>query len=289
MDQSTSVTSALLVEFLRIYPFQPATAWWRAIEIAHLLHYRLPVGLCIDVGCGDGLLTRLIESHASPAVRTWVGIDPDPAEVVLAKQCNLYAEVFTSTADRINQPDCRFDLALANSVLEHIAEVESVLHEVARILKPNAPFVFTVPSASFHDCLRGPSPLRRTVLRQGREQYLKQVDQRLAHVYYWDEERWRRALRTAGFDQLEFSSYLSAPEVQRWETLSNLTAGVLYELFRHRPPIEIQRSLGMRRSRSMPQGVARVAAALLSAGVRTTTSGPTGGLMVVAHRRAAHS
>jgi SAM-dependent methyltransferase len=277
---------ALLVEFLRVYPFQPATAWWRAFEVAHLLRQPIPAGLCLDVGCGDGLLTEIIVSHVAPAARTWVGVDPDPAEAALARQRGLYTEALVTTADRIDWPAGQFDFALSNSVLEHIPGVEGVLQEVARVLKPGAPFVITVPSARFHDCLRGPSVLRRLLLRQGRAQYLEQIDRRLAHRNYWDEEQWRRALSAAGFTDLEFSSYFAAAEAQRWETVSNLTAGLLYELMGHRPPIEIQRSLGMRRSYVMPDWTARWLAGLLSAGVRADDTGLWGGLMMVARNHA---
>lgn len=277
---------ALLAEFLKVYPFQPATAWWRAIEIGHLLRYRFPGGWCFDVGCGDGLLTQIIESHAPPAQRRWVGIDPDPAEVALARTRHLYAEVLTGSADQVGQPDARFDFALSNSVLEHTKQIEPILSEVARVLKPGAPFLVTVPSARFRDCLRGPSPVRRALLRQTRQTYLEQIDQRTAHIHYWKEERWRRSLTAAGFGDMEFSSYFSAAEVHRWETISNLTAGVLYELFGRRPPIEIQRSLRLRRALSMPRWLAWTLAGLLNVGARSDQGDPAGGLMVVAYRRA---
>jgi SAM-dependent methyltransferase len=279
-----AVDRRLLVEFLQVYPFQPATAWWRAIEVGHLLAYPLPAGLGLDLGCGDGLLTQIVEAHASPAVRTWLGVDPDPAEAVLARQRQLYAEVLVCGADRIDRPDASFDFALSNSVLEHINPVEPVLREVARLLKSGAPFIFTVPSVRFRQCFRGPSWLRRRLLRQGRSQYLEQIDRRVAHLYYWDEPRWQRALSEAGFAGCRFSSYFTATEVHRWETVSNLTAGVLYELLGHRPPIQIQRSLGMRKSRTMPHWLARGMATVLSAGVRALNGGESGGLMVVANR-----
>ena len=280
------VDRSLLIEFLQLYPFQPATAWWRAIEVAHLLRHPLPAGLGLDVGCGDGLLTRLIAAHAVPAERTWIGLDADPAEAALAIATKFYKDVLITPADRIDQPSQHFDFALSNSVLEHIPEIDPVLHEVARVLKPGARFLLTVPSAHFHECLRGPSPLRRTLLRQDRSQYWNQIDQRVAHRHYWTEEHWQQSLRAAGFGDVQFSSYFSAPEVQRWETISNLTAGVLYELLGHRTPIEIQRSLGLRRSAAMPQWLGSLLAPVLSLRARPDTGHPRGGLMVVARRDA---
>ncbi len=275
----------LLAEFLRVYPFQPATAWWRAVEIGELMRFgHLLAGLCLDVGCGDGLLTRIIDRHAGPQPRTWVGIDPDPAEVALARQLGFYAELMNAPADRIEQPDAHFDCALSNSVLEHIPEVDAVLREVGRVLKPGAPFLVSVPSADFHGCLGGPSAPRRALLRQTRADYLHEIDRRTAHVHYRSEAEWRDGLAAAGFAEVRCSSYFTAPQVRRWETLSNLTAGLLHRIHR-RPPIEIQRSLGLRRSRSMPARLAGAVAPLVAAGVGGAAQ-PCGGLMIVAYRGA---
>jgi SAM-dependent methyltransferase len=278
------VKHPLLVDFVQCYPFQPATAWWRTIEIEHLLQLPLPSGTGIDVGCGDGLLTAVIAAQLPPAPRIWVGIDPDPAEVALAVKTNFYAEVLTGTADHIERPDACFDFAFSNSVLEHIDPVDPVLAEVARVLKPGAPFVFTVPSADFRACLRGPSFLRRRVLGQDRDQYLEQIDRRVAHRTYRTAHQWEQSLTAVGFTSVQVSHYFTRAEVQRWELISNLTAGVLYEILGRRPPIEIQRSLGLRRSAAMPRWCAAMLAPLLALGVRSTHNHLCGGLMMVAVR-----
>jgi len=50
----------LLASFVGAYPAQPATAFWRAIEIGVLARRGLPVGLGLDLGCGDGILTDIL-------------------------------------------------------------------------------------------------------------------------------------------------------------------------------------------------------------------------------------
>ena len=56
--------------------------------------------------------------------------------------------------------------------------------------------------------------------------------------------------------------------MRRWETLSRITAGVLHVVARRRAPIEIQRSLGLRRAgQRMPGAVAAVLGQVLSAGL----------------------
>ena len=66
----------LLASFVGAYPAQPATAFWRAIEIGVLARRGLPEGLGLDLGCGDGILTDILLRQTGP--RTLVGVDVDP-------------------------------------------------------------------------------------------------------------------------------------------------------------------------------------------------------------------
>jgi hypothetical protein len=69
--------------------------------------------------------------------------------------------------------------------------------------------------------------------------------------------------------------YLDAAQAQRWESISRVTAGVLYGLAaRRQQPIEIQRNLGLRKpGRRMPLGLARLLASVLSAGLNGSAAG----------------
>jgi SAM-dependent methyltransferase len=229
----------------------------------------LPQGRGLDLGCGDGLLTRIVLEEAGS--RELVGIDPDPDETAQAKSLGIYSEVHTAGGAAVPERDGSFDWVLSNSVLEHIDDLEPVLEEVARLLRPGGEFVFTVPGAGFHACLRGP-----LVPGSSRAEYLSRLDARLAHRRYWDRERWRSALASRGMRVVELTAYLECAEVQRWESISRLTAGVLYGLAaRRRQPIEIQRGLGLRKpGRRMPRPMARSLAAVLAAGLDGAASGP---------------
>jgi SAM-dependent methyltransferase len=132
---------------------------------------------------------------------------------------------------------------LCNSVLEHIDDIDPVLTQVARLLRTRGQFVFTVPGPDFHACLRGP-----LIPGVPRAAYLEHLDARLAHLRYWGRERWESELARHGMEVMAAGSYLTQTEVRRWEAISRVTAGVLYGLAgKPSRPIEIQRSLGMRR------------------------------------------
>ncbi len=254
----------LFREFLRAYPFQPATALWRAVEVGELLRRPLPEGRGLDLGCGDGKLTRSIMEHATH--RSLVGVDLDPGETEQAARLGLYEAVHTTSADRIPEASESFDFVLSNSVLEHIPDLDPVVAEVSRLLKPNGSFVFTVPSAGFHRCLHGP-----ILPWSDRGRYLARLDRRLAHLRYPTVAEWERMLTSNGIQLDKVDCYLSGAEVRRWETISRLTAGLLYGLvLGAKQPIEIQRSLGMRGLQSrfrMPAALAAAIAAALAVGL----------------------
>jgi SAM-dependent methyltransferase len=271
----------LLRRLLGENPFQPATSWWRSIELAVLIKHGLPHGTGFDLGCGDGKLMRIL-LDAAGAAPTLVGADPDPLEARDAGASGVYRRVHTVPGDRVPEPNASFDFVFSNSVLEHIDELEPVMAETARLLRPGGTFLFTVPSAGLHECLAGP-----LFPWSDRPTYLAMVDRRCHHRRYWGEAQWRECLGRHGIDVVHAKPYLTRPEVQRWETLARFTSGVLYAVAGERlQPIEIQRSLRLRRrGLRLPAWAAAALAAALSAGVAPDLSRHSGCLLSEARKR----
>ena len=259
-----TLQQTLLTDFIAAYPAQPATAYWRAIEIGVVAETGLPPGLGLDLGCGDGILTEILFRYTGE--RRLVGIDVDPAETEAARKYSFYDRVHTSTAHAIPEADATFDFVISNSVLEHIPGLEGVIAEVGRVLKPGGAFLFTVPCPRFHDNLSG-----SLFGRIDRETYLGDLDRRLAHVNYLDEAGWTAICERNGLNIESCTGYLNGKQTQRWETLSRMTGGLLHSLTGGRSrPIEIQRSLGLRSLQNraeLPRPVAGAMASLVSAGV----------------------
>jgi SAM-dependent methyltransferase len=272
----------LLRRFLEIYPFQPATAVWRAPEVAALARAEFPSGLGLDLGCGDGRLTRVLSDQLGGL--KLVGLDVDPDETKLAQTERLYERVHTTSAEHIPEPDSLFDFIVSVSVMEHIPNLQGVLHECARVLKPGGRLITTVPAVGFHGCLRGPVMPGTT-----RDEYLNALDRRVAHLRYWSVADWKAALETAGLRLVEAKPILARGEMRRWETLSRVTAGVLQAMTGGKRPLDIQRSFGMRRAgQRMPAPLAAVLAQVLTIGVDDTAPNDerdSGCLLVVAERR----
>ena len=230
----------LLRDFVSTYPAQPATAYWRAIEISALLRQPLPTGHGLDLGCGDGKLTKIILDRSGQ--RQLVGVDVDSKETDAARDLGIYHDVLTASATSIPvTPEC-FDFVLSNSVLEHIPNLEAVIAEVRRVLRKGGTFIATVPTIGFHANLRG--SLLPWKIRQN---YLASLDARLAHFHYLTTKDWMEMLGRNGMHLDYRFGYLDRSECRRWETLSRFTGGLLHAAsFGKRRPIEIQRILGLR-------------------------------------------
>ncbi len=112
-----SVNKVLLKRFIQHYPFQPATGFWRAVEIEQVISREFPQGLGLDLGCGDGKLTKIIIDEVGK--RELVGIDIDPKETEQAKELGIYRRIHTVPGDTIPESNATFDFAFSNSVLEH--------------------------------------------------------------------------------------------------------------------------------------------------------------------------
>jgi SAM-dependent methyltransferase len=255
---------ALLASFVGAYPAQPATAFWRAIEIGILARHGLPEGRGLDLGCGDGILTDILLQETGP--RILVGVDPDPLETRAAARFPFYERVHTCPGDAIPEPSGSFDFVLSNSVLEHIPNLAGTIAEIGRLLRNGGQFLFTVPGPGFHRNLAG-----SLFSRIDRSTYLETLDRRLAHRHYLSPSDWRGICGENGLVLDTCVGYLDRRETRRWESLSRVTGGLLYSLYGEgRRPIEIQRSLGARdlqnRTR-LPRPLARAFAQLISVGV----------------------
>lgn len=255
----------LLTDFVARYPAQPATAFWRGIEIDILAQAGIPDGLGLDLGCGDGILTDILFDRIGTKPRL-VGIDPDPLETDAARKYDFYERIHTVGGDSIPESDATFDYVISNSVLEHIPELEPVIKEVGRVLKPGGKFYYTVPCPGFHENLAG-----SVIPGASREAYLATLDKRLAHFNYLTQQDWQNLCERYGMTITSVTGYLGEKATQRWETLSRMTGGLLHSLsFGQRRPIEIQRAFKLRDLQNkggFPRALASALSSAIAAGL----------------------
>jgi SAM-dependent methyltransferase len=267
--------------------FQPATMLWRVFEIEAVLQHARFVGRGADIGCGDGKLAALVFDAYVPRPRV-VGIEPDERDCALARASGTYEDVFCVGGHALPIDTDALDFVFSNSTLEHIPDLDPVLWDVARVLRANGEFTFTVPSEQFHECLAGSRVVAALGKRRGLV-YHQVIDERLAHQRYLSPAEWRARLIAVGFRESRATRYFPRSAVRAWEGLSNATGGLAYELFRgRRATRQIQHGLGLSREGS-PQVARAVAAVAELVGRRALVdevrpNEPSGGLLIVATR-----
>jgi len=82
----------------------------------------------LDIGCGNGALTRDIAEHAGAEV---TGIDLAEANIAVARQRHPHPRVRYLVGDALSDlPDERFDVIVMSNVLEHLDQRSAFLRQV---------------------------------------------------------------------------------------------------------------------------------------------------------------
>jgi SAM-dependent methyltransferase len=214
-------TRDYLTLLLNQYWFAPPVALWRAIELRTLATEAFPRPI-LDLGCGDGLIAQVL-FQGEPPVES--GFDPWMAQVRKAPTTGIYGCVQQALGDAMPYANSSFRSVLSNSVLEHIADLDPVLREASRVLRPGGRVVFTVPSDAFRHLLSGYQDRVATGDPQGAEAYAAEIDAWLEHHRYPSPQEWDTMLRHVGL-RLIRTAYYVPPVVMRLWDQANMTYGV---------------------------------------------------------------
>ena len=173
----------------------------RAVEARFYQDMILPSPV-LDLGCGDGhFASRAFEEPLD------MGLDPWWGQILeAASRCSYHALV-CAEGNNMPFPSAYFSSAGSNSVLEHIPDLDSVILELARVLKPGAPFIFCVPNHQFLSTLSLGQFFDKLKLPGIANAYRKFFN-RISRHYHCDSlEIWRDRLENAGFEIEEWWHY----------------------------------------------------------------------------------
>jgi SAM-dependent methyltransferase len=198
----------------------------RAVEASYYSQFDLPSPV-LDMGCGDGHFATVAFER-----KLEVGLDPWLAPLKEAAQRGGYHSLVLADGARAPFPDAFFGSAFSNSVLEHIPHVESVLKEVSRVLKPNAPFLFCVPNHNFLSSLSIGRFLDSIKLRAMGDAYRTFFNRISRHHHSDPPEVWEARLENAGFSLQRWWHYYPprALHVTEWGHYFGLPSLIWYRL-----------------------------------------------------------
>jgi ubiquinone/menaquinone biosynthesis C-methylase UbiE len=112
----------------------------------------------LDIGCGEGYLSRLIARHGAHVT----GIDACDELIEAARHAadneGLDIELLTAPADLLPLPDESVDVVVCNHLLNDLGDLEGPMHEFARVLRTNGRLVVLM----LHPCFYQPRRDRTT-------------------------------------------------------------------------------------------------------------------------------
>lgn len=199
----------------------------RSVEARFYQDLDLPQPV-LDLGCGDGHFSSL--TFEDPLD---VGLDPWWPPIQEATRRDGHHSLVCAGGASMPFPDGFFRSGISNSVLEHIPHLDPVLKELARVLSPGAPFVFSVPNHRFLDTLSVGQALDHLGLEGMGNRYRSFFNRISRHHHCDSQPVWQARLEKHGFEiqswwdyfspralhTLEWGHYFGLPsQISRWLT-----------------------------------------------------------------------
>lgn len=171
---------------------------------AYLFQKYLPLKKpVLDVGCGDGMFAKISFANKSKNNDHIIdtGLDLKESRIEEAGKLHIYKKLVTYDGRKIPFAENSFSTVVSNCVLEHAEDIESVLSEIYRVLKPGGVFVTTVMAQPWEEHLFGS-------LLMGNS-YKEWMRKKQLHLNLFPYTKWNETFKQAGFKIKQSEGYLS--------------------------------------------------------------------------------
>jgi SAM-dependent methyltransferase len=196
MTENKPLDSAALDEILwrHISSLPYFRGFLRAVEDRFL--QEIPISSpWLDLGSGDGHFASVAFDRQPE-----IGLDPWVAPTLEARKRDVYQALVLGEGAQIPADDASFNTVTSISVLEHIPEIDPVIAEVARVLKPGGQFVFCVPNHRFPELLWGRKVLDGLGLKKLGAAYSRFFNRIARHAHTDSPAVWQGRLEAAGLE-----------------------------------------------------------------------------------------
>jgi SAM-dependent methyltransferase len=116
-----------------------ASAEWEEVRL--LLSGRLQDAVILDLGAGTGIASAAFRGAGAGRV---IALEPDPSDEVgrgAMARGHVAAEILDASGEDIPLLDASVDVAYARQVLHHARDLDRMVSEVARVLRPGGIFL----------------------------------------------------------------------------------------------------------------------------------------------------
>lgn len=169
-------------ELWRLVPEEPGPLPAHLVEFVRGLG---PAGRALDLGCGDGRLTAELRAESLVAADV-SGVALERAARRLAGRAET---VLVDPDSPLPLPDSSFDLVLCAETVEHVRDVQLLLSEARRVLRPCGRLAITTPAHG-----------RRTGLDVLVRGFERRFDPLSPHLRFFSRGSLRRLLDEMGFE-----------------------------------------------------------------------------------------
>lgn len=157
------------------------------------LPFKKPI---LDVGCGDGMFAKITFAKMID-----IGLDLKESRIEEAKKQKIYKKFITYDGRHIPMPARSFATVVSNCVLEHVEDIEHVLKEIYRVMKPGGLFLTTVMAKPWEEHLFGSVLMGNS--------YKDWMRKKQVHLNLFSSKKWTETFQRAGFTIQESEGYLS--------------------------------------------------------------------------------
>jgi ubiquinone/menaquinone biosynthesis C-methylase UbiE len=221
-DDSESVRcidTAFVSRALKAWPGKFGKAILRAMEAELVSEYQLGER-SLDLGCGDGAFIGVVLGTSMS-----VGVDTNASRLAQAVTRACYASTVCAAAHNLPFPSNHFRTILANSVLEHIENLDSTLQELCRVLEPGGRMLITCPAPKKRERLLHARPDAFAAVgmpRSRAQEYLLHFDAYWQHRHYLTTAEWISRLSRSGLAVVRAKEFESAECTELIDALDNL-------------------------------------------------------------------
>jgi len=210
----------------RHWLYRPWIPFLKAIEGEAFLEAELarPV---LDLACGDGVFTKCVFNERFEA-----GFDLGFDDLAKARSARTHVNLVQANAYETPFRSGNFGSIISVCAIEHMPDIDRVLSEVSRLLKPGGSFVFTVPSVHFGPGLLTPSIYRVLGLNGKAARYADRKNARSQHYHVLNASEWEAALGRAGLRMKHHRGVIDRRSLLLWSFLGSSIVKLLVYPFR---------------------------------------------------------